>query len=235
MPFDVDTTERHDSFGMVGFNRVSSSHDQNFFGSSVRCNHYIEMHVKRATRRRDLNNYWYHGEKELIKIRLSPNQFAELLTTMNIGDGVPCTLQYVGREKMPDCPSVDQRALFESEFAKDVADSVSDAEALFKEIKAMFAGKASIGQRDRAEILKKLDLMVSHIKNGMPFVQAQFNEAMDKTVVEAKSEVEAFINNKIHSLGVAALNEDIAAALAAPLSSEPLQLPAGVEPQEQMR
>lgn len=221
---DTNQSERHESYGLIGFNRVSSSKNENFFGSSVRCNHFIELHVRRATRRRNLNSYWYHDEEELIELRLSPNQFAELLTTMNVGSGVPCTLQYVGGQRMADCPSVDQRAMFEDEFTEDVANSIKEAEGLLGEIKEVFAAKTAIGQKDRAEIVKKLDQMVMHIKNNIPFVQSQFNEAMDKTVVEAKSEVEAFVNNKIHSLGLAALNDEVVAALNAPLESEPLQL-----------
>jgi len=224
---DNDPIDKHESYGMIGFGRVSSSHDQNFFGSSVRCNHYIELNIQRASRRRSLNTYWYHGEEELIEVRLSPNQFAELLTTMNVGSGVPCTLQYVGGKEMTDCPAIDQRAMFENEFKSDVANSITEVEGLLSEIKEIFGAKTAIGQKDRTEIIKKLQSMVMHIKNNMPFVQSQFNEAMDKTVVEAKSEVEAFINNKIHSLGINALNEEIIAALNAPLESEPLQLHSG--------
>jgi len=42
---------------------------------------------------------------------------------------------------------------------------------------------------------------------NMPFVQTQFNEAMDKTVTEAKAEVEAFVSHKVTSLGLASLKE----------------------------
>jgi hypothetical protein len=36
---------------------------------------------------------------------------------------------------------------------------------------------------------------------------SQFDEAMEKISTEAKGEVEAFIQNKMHSLALAALNE----------------------------
>jgi hypothetical protein len=190
-------TDSHDSYGMVGFSRVSSSHGQNFFGSSIRSSHYIELTIRRAERVRDLSTYWYHGREELISVRLSPNQFAELLTTMNVGYGTPCTLQHVNRVQQPDCPSVDQRTKFEQEFAQDVEDTMSDAASLVDDIKDVLINRPSLGKRDRAEIAKALDQLLRHITGGMPFIQSQFNEALDRTVTEAKGEVEAFVNNKI--------------------------------------
>lgn len=226
-------TDSHDSYGMVGFSRVSSSHGQNFFGSSIQSRYYIELTIRRAERSRDLSNYWYHGREELISVRLSPNQFAELLTSLNVGDGVPCTLQHVNGAQQPDCPSVDQRTKFEQEFEKDVKETLADAEALVSDIKTILTNKPSIGKKERAEIAKQLELLVGHIRCGMPFIQAQFNEALDKTVTEAKGEVEAFVNNKVHSLGIAALNSEVMQALDAPVHSAPFQLPEKVDgPQE---
>lgn len=215
--------EQHESYGMIGFSRVSSSHGANFFGSSIRSSHFIELTIRRAERHRHLNQYWYHGRNELINIRLSPNQFADLLTSLNIGFGVPCTIQHVNQERMPDCPAIDQRTKYEDEFEADVKKTVADAETLVKNIKTAF-DKPSLGKKERAEIAKQLDLLVGHIRGGMPFIQSQFNEAMDKTVTEAKGEVEAFVNHKIHSLGINALNTEILAALEAPLESAPLQI-----------
>ena len=43
----------------------------------------------------------------------------------------------------------------------------------------------------------------------MPFVQKSFNKAMDKTVHEAKGEVEAFVMNKVTSLGIEGLEKEM--------------------------
>jgi hypothetical protein len=221
-------TETHESYGMVGFSRVTSSNGTNFFGSSIRSSHYIELTIRRAERARNLNQYWYRGTEELINIRLSPNQFADLLTSLNIGHGVPCTIQHVNCVRMAECPSVDQRAKYEEEFKRDVREVVAAAKQLASDVQELFK-KPTINKGDRAPILEKLRMLMQEIESNMPFVQTQFNEAMDKTVTEAKGEVEAFVNHKIHSLGINALNTEILAALEAPLNSEPLQLAATTE------
>lgn len=219
-----DEKESHESFGLVGFSRVTSTPPVNFFGSSIRSGHYVVLRVKRAERARDLSNYWYHSLEPLIQIRLSPNQFAELLTTMNVGDGVPCTIEAVGYEQMPPCPAVDQRAKYEDEFKKHVADTAAEAVELRDYVTNLFFEKERLSKQDRLDIKKRLDLLVQQIKSNTPFIQSQFNEAMDKTVAEAKGEVEAFVNHKIHSLGIQALNSEVGKALEAPLESEPFLL-----------
>lgn len=216
--------EQHESYGLIGFSRVSSTNGRNFFGSSVKSSHYIELTIRRASRTRNLNQYWYSPHEEIVELRLSPNQFAELLTTMNIGSGVPCTIQYVGRTQMEECPAIDQREKFEREFTHDVKNAVANAKQLAADVEELFR-KPTINKGDRAPVLEKLRMLMQSIESNMPFVQTQFNEAMDKTVAEAKGEVEAFVNHKIHSLGIAALNSEAIAAMEAPLASEPLQLP----------
>lgn len=216
--------EKHESYGLIGFSRVSSTGGRNFFGSSVKSSHYIELTIRRGHRTRNLNQYWYGPDEEIVELRLSPNQFAELLTTMNMGSGVPCTIQYVGRTKMEECPSIDQREKFEREFAHDVKSAVVSAKQLAADVEELFK-RPTVNKGDRLAVLEKLRMLMQEIESNMPFVQTQFNEAMDKTVAEAKGEVEAFVNHKIHSLGIAALNSEVIAAMEAPLESAPLQLP----------
>lgn len=220
---DKNEIEEHESYGMIGFSRVSSSCGMNFFGSSVRSSHFIVLNIKRGGRRRDLNHYWYHGREELIRLRLSSTQFAELLTTMNIGDGVPCTLERVGVDAMADCPAVDQRQKYEDEFKETMNAAGRDIRALQVKVNQLLSGER-INKAQRQEIKAALQSTAMRIDDSAPWVHKQFNEAMDKTVTEAKGEVEAFVNHKIHSLGINALNTEILAALEAPLDSEPLQL-----------
>ena len=42
---------------------------------------------------------------------------------------------------------------------------------------------------------------------NMDFIADQFNEQMDKTIMEAKGEIESFCQNKINSIASAALVE----------------------------
>ena len=89
-----ETTQRHESQVQVSFSRVTCSGPVAFYGSDVKVNNWIQLKVSTSEKRRNLSNDWYFADKTILEIRLSPNQFSELLTTMNVGEGVPATLVY---------------------------------------------------------------------------------------------------------------------------------------------
>lgn len=76
-----------------------------------------------------------------------------------------------------------------------------------KDLLRGFFDKKSINKGDKEQIIKKLEHLVMQIGAITEFVYRQFNEQMDKTVMEAKGEVEAFCQNKMNSIAQAALVE----------------------------
>ena len=199
--------ESHDSYGLIGFYRTSGDPGP-LFGSSIQHSNYITLRISRASRRRDLSNHWYHGRERLIELAMSATQFADLITTMGHGDGHPCTLRRVGREQMPPCPEYRPREQFEDEFKAHCRDAMDKSADLVAAARAILA-KPTILKSDRAELLGKLQQLEQQVRSNLPFVHGQFNEAMDKTVTEAKGEVEAFVATKIASLGIDALRQQI--------------------------
>jgi len=79
------TSESHPSYGMVSFNRQQQTPPANLFGSSIKHQTLISLTIRRGTKERDLSRDWYFGGEELIEVLLSPNQFAEAITHMNMG------------------------------------------------------------------------------------------------------------------------------------------------------
>ena len=224
MPAKEEVVETHQTYGLVGFSRISCGRAGiNLFGSSIRHHSAITLRIRRAEKRRDLSRDWFHANEDLIEVTLSPTQFAEAITCMNMGDGVPCTIRYVGREDMGDCPEINQRQIFNDEIKRDVHKAMKDAEKLVSRANELLE-KKSTNMTDKREIAETLRMLMQHIKNNIPFVHSQFNEAMDKTVNEAKGEVEAFFLNKINSLGLEALQDHLEHAML-PRLPDTLQIP----------
>ena len=102
-----DGYESHPAWGMVEFSRVEHGGPCRLFGSSL-TNHgtTIILRVWEASRKHDCGQDWYHGSirKELIAVEMSAAQFAGLLTTMNVGNGVPCTIRHVQGVQRPEVP-----------------------------------------------------------------------------------------------------------------------------------
>lgn len=81
---------KHKSFGMVSFTRTHGY--ANLFGSDFRHRNYITIRVQRASCEHKLSRDWYYGEQELVEIFISETQLTQLITSLNTGDGVTCTI-----------------------------------------------------------------------------------------------------------------------------------------------
>jgi hypothetical protein len=226
----TETEESHPSYGMVRLGRYTCTPAQNFFGSAIKHHAGVSLSICKARKHRNLSNDWYFADGELIEICLTPAQLADLMTNMNIGDGVPCTLNHVVqtdalKSEYPDttvpyCPETTMRQQYEEEFKKDMGDIAKSIEALVKAA-ADLAVKPSINKADRKAFVDIAEGIRCKLANSVPFVQGQFNESLDRVLTEAKADLESFTDQLAHSLGSAALAARINGA------KPDLQLPLG--------
>ena len=93
------TRTEHPAFAMIGAHHVHGP--RVLFGSDFEHQGYIDIVIKRATSERRHSTDNFHGQEELISVSLSHAQWATFLSSMNLGDGVPCTLSHIKREKVP--------------------------------------------------------------------------------------------------------------------------------------
>ena len=201
-----ETTEKHESYGMIEMSRTTSSRGENLFGSSIKHQNTIRVRISPAEVDRHLNQDWFHNlGHPYIEVEMSQSQFAEAITSMNT-TGTPCTIRRLNGKGIADCPQVSKRQIFEEEFTKDMENLAKKLETLTKESKEILS-KKSITKGDRETILSQINMLNQEIRSNIPFIGSQFNEQMDKTIAESKGEVEAFVLNKIHSLGLEKLKE----------------------------
>lgn len=192
--------ETHPSYGMLQFSRTTGG-KTSLFGSSIKHRDTIKMYLRHGDVTRDLNNDWFFGGDKIVEIEMSYSQFAECITSMNMGSGVPVTIRYIeGQGRIEDCQFINKKEQFENEFKEYLNKTNEKANSLIDEIGKLFEDKKSIGKKDREDILKKLNMLYSAINSNTEFIYNQFNEQMDKTTLEAKGEIEAFMQNKINSI-----------------------------------
>lgn len=207
---DLDKAEeKHPSFGVIHFSRSSCMPPRSLFGSSTKHTHLISFSVQRATQRRDLSNTWIHGGETLIEGEMSPAQFADMITSMNVGSGTPLTLTRVAGKAMERCTAVSDRQKIEHEFKAEMDGISARLDELVTKAIALQA-KASVTKADRQEFVDMADSIRCKVAHSLPFIQGQFNEAMDKTVSEAKSEVESFLSGAIRNAGLESLRSGAA-------------------------
>jgi len=195
--------EKHESFGLLQISRTSNSSGINLFGSSIKHSNTIMLRIKPAKRIREYNRDWYMDyDDSYVEVEMSPTQFAEAITSLNQGNGIPVTVKRIQGKRVESCPEVNKRQEFENEF-KDRMEEIKDRlNDLIKDTKEILSAKKNITVAERKTIQSQIEMLIQEVGSNLPFVNSQFNEQMDKTVLEAKGETEAFFENKINQLGL---------------------------------
>ncbi len=196
--------ETHESWGLLQISRCQGQMKP-LFASSIRHQNTIRLRIVRAARTRNLNQEWYRDKEHLIEVEMSAVQWAEAITHMNCGIGTPCTLLRIQREAMTDCPDDDQRTKIQDEFAGNMREVSSRFVEAQKRIQELLSKKGALTVAEKEEITKSIHQVRRMIDDVVPFVHSQFNEAIDKTVTQAKGEIESFYTHAVMNAGMAAL------------------------------
>lgn len=200
--------EKHPSYGLIGITRTYGG-DNVLFGSSIKHNNTITLRISRAEYHRDLHHDSFYERDGIIEVSMSNSQFAELITSANIGGGVPCTIRRMGKELVEPCPFKDKREQFTEELNNDLNKINKTSNEIISQVTQLFEEKKTLNKADKEAILSKLYTLNTQLNANSKFVYEMFQEQMDKTVKEAKGEVEAFVMNKINSMASEALRKEI--------------------------
>src|SRR5271157_1310881 len=218
-----ETTLKHESYGMVGINRTQSSGTY-LFGSIANHRSFITLSVKRASVTRHLASDWYHAEsRDLIEIEMSHSQFAELITSPGIGDGVPCTIRAFNEKLVEECPAPEE---FESKYAEDLKattkETVAGLTALSQKLsQALLPGEKALNKTALKELLSEIQSAVSSITDSIPFIEKSFGEEMEVRRDKMVGEFEAIVTHALINLGKEALNtKNLLPTMAAPQLTE---------------
>ncbi len=199
--------DQHPSYGLLQISRCTSSIPTNVFGSSIKHTHTIRMTLSRAYVNRNLSNDFYMTDGQIAEIEMSQSQFAELICSMNQGSGIPVTIKWLKGEGMTEpCPFSDKRRLFENEFKESIAKSNELLNQLIAQIEEIL-NKPKPTKTDIKDAMSLLIRLQSCMNDNKDFIYRQFNEQMDRSTLEAKGEIEAFIQNKINRIAAIAMSE----------------------------
>ena len=202
---DIDESltkgEAHPAYGMVSFSRVTCTPAREMFGSNIKHGNYISLRIKRARKGRSLNREWFFGRERMIEVNLSEAQFAEMITSMNVADGVPCTIAWTPEDGMIKLPPKKETTneTFQRELKQKLANIDQQCKDVYK-FALEVANAKSAKKSDRQELANKISSLQADIFSNIPYVASAFEKTMEKTVTAAKAEVEATVKNKMFSI-----------------------------------
>jgi hypothetical protein len=191
----------HPAFGMIGASRIQGR--AVLYGSDFIHQHFVVIRIRRSTLHRSLSRDWHSSNDELIEICLSEAQWATFVSSMNVGDGVPCTIEHVAGKSMPSIPFRKEEDEFHRELADDTAKIVAEIDAAIAEVEGEIGRSLSKAKRDR--IIGRLQKARKIVDDEIPFAAKSFEEHMENTVEKAKVEVNAYVLGTIMKAGLAAI------------------------------
>lgn len=210
-----DEVETHSSFGLISFSRTQGGGKRRLFGSVLRDhNGAVRLRIyDHAERRTSLgvDRFYSHGKNLLTEIEMSGAQFAELITTMNVGSGVPCTILYKNGQKVGSPPQTEVEV---DRIKRGFRTKMHAAVQGLRDLAAVVdhnLGEANMTAKQRAQlraaIVGPIERMSMEIGINAPFWLEQFEEASERIVTAAKNEIEAMLTHVVQQAGLSKLRE----------------------------
>lgn len=195
-----DTVHDHPAFGQISLHRISGT--RVLYDSDFKHRDFVRIEVRHSQLRRGLSRDWHFARDSVVCVDLSEAQWATFVSSFNIGGGVPCTIDSIGKEEMPDFPMRDAGQEFKGEASKKLKDSVK---AIDDAIAAIEANTNGLSKKKVEAMTAGLRSARRDLVSNLPFVADQFGEYMESRVEKAKVEVNAYMTSTIQRAGLETL------------------------------
>ncbi len=207
----------HPAFGMIHFIRSNGAQGP-FFGSEI--DHHFttfKMQVTCGTHEWALHeSRFFGGGTPIVEVEMTAAQFVQLLTTMNVGSGVPCTITRGPLEdiraggRSDEVPGIIDNHNTHAQMKSDLKESVSEVVArmnkLMKSLETALAD-SGLSQKKKDALKRDAEMVSQQLRDNLPFVLTQYEEALEHKKTAHLAEVDATITTMIHNLGMRSMTQ----------------------------
>ncbi|XAI96308.1 hypothetical protein [Microcystis phage Mae-JY30] len=200
-PMDRGTVYSHPAFGQISVHRVSGV--RSLYGSDFLHGRFVRIAISASSVTRDLAHDWPHPGKTIIEVDLSEAQWAAFVSSMNVGAGTQCTIDFIrGEGQMPLLPPPESRA---EQFGGEAKQKLAEGVGAVRRARAMI-DELGLPKGKADKLREELDRSIRELSQNLPFVAKSFDEHTERTTERAKAEVHGYINAAIARAGIAALS-----------------------------
>jgi hypothetical protein len=204
-----EEAKRHPSYGNIVIHRTGG-HIGRLHGSPLKDHtHAMRITISTASFKHDLGSDWHHAEDELIEVSLSPAQYADLITSPNIGGGVPCTINFVRGQPRIESPPEDEPVEHErvvDAFKQQTAETAERLREAQKKLRVLLA-KKTLSKDDKEKIDWIVGKALQDVEANAPFMIRMFGEAAEKVVTAFNAEMAASVQSTVERLGFEKLED----------------------------
>ena len=189
--------------GIIQINRTFGGRNA-MFGSSIEHDVVMKLSINTCEVDRSFSTDRYYPVNNIIEIELTPAQYAEMITNLNHGVGVPCTItKFQGKRIKNDLKLKDEIETFKKEYKQNIDEVFNNMKDYINSLDYT----KPLSPKKIKEIKERLRILIYSLENEGPFLSNRFNEYIEKVFVEAQSKIENNISLKLQNLGIEKLNE----------------------------
>ncbi len=192
-----DEKQKDKSYGMIGIAHYQGGEPE-FFGSDAKWNGGIQLTIKHGEVSRELGKDWYMGRGVICQVRMTSVQFADLLTHTNIGDGVPCTIQYTQEDGYIKYKPMDRII---EKIDKDINKQGAKKDAAYDNATSYINTLVSNKKLSKTAAEELLNIL-RPLGDSSDFYINSMKEEMAKMVNEAKSSLRQYMESASSELGI---------------------------------
>lgn len=125
-----------------------------------------------------------------------------MITSLNRGDGTPCTITSFNKKRMDEYVSQDEVTKFSNEFSKQVKDigkQITDAKSRMDEL---LDKKGALNKKEKEELKDLLYQINIQFNSNIPYIRNCFDESINDAVSEFKQLCDAKVTRTIEQVGI---------------------------------
>ena len=205
----------HPSYGQVTISRCTSNVGHVLYGSLLRHDAFLSFRLHRSEIYRE-NGIERHFPREIMaEFLMSEAQFAQMITTLNIGSGVPVTISHFDNKRIDAPPARNERVEVDKDLKKASQDAVTSAEKVLTEMGQMISS-GKINKTTLKRLQNELENAIRQMASSASFLKGVFDESIEKAVTAAKADFDNYVRLQLQQAGLQQLG--------VPVTSEKLML-----------
>lgn len=208
-----ETIQSHPAFGLVKTSRVHTTGIR-LFDSELDHHEYIVIGIYEAEMviGKDIPTPRRSSERRrpIVEFQLSQAQWAVMVSSFGVGDGVPCTISYRSLGHAERLPDITEQKSIRDKFESQIETTTTkEIEKIKDEVARLgdLVKKGRAGKRELEDVYTSLRAATVNLPSNLSFATKLMQESMDKIVSSGKAEVEAYISGAAMRAGMIELCE----------------------------
>lgn len=199
----------YENVGTIQASRIYGGGGDRLVGSTVPCDTRIRLRIAEGSVHCDeFNKEVFRSKAGIVEVEMTQMQWAELITSLNMGDGQPCTITTRNRSRVKqEYVSQSVADYYDGRLQRNFKKVTADYRELFEDAKDILENKKTITKADREKIIGAYSRVERFMGDSAPFMEKLFKEDLDKHSTAAAIQFKVDMERIVSTLSEERLKE----------------------------